>query len=34
MLDVLFALLTTICFAVGLLYIGACDRLNARSNRD
>jgi hypothetical protein len=32
--DILFILSTIVCFAVALLYVAACKRLNSRSPRD
>lgn len=34
MSDIIFILSTVACFAVALLYVAACKRLNPRSSRD
>lgn len=34
MSDIIFTISTIVCFAVALLYVTACDRLNSRSSRD
>jgi hypothetical protein len=34
MTDIIFTLSTVVCFAVALLYVAACKRLNSRSSRD
>jgi hypothetical protein len=34
MADIIFILSTLVCFAVALLYVAACKRLNSRSSRD
>lgn len=34
MADVIFTLSTIVCFAVAVLYVAACKRLNSRSSRD
>jgi hypothetical protein len=34
MSDIIFLLSTAVCFAVAILYVAACNRLNSRSSRD
>jgi len=34
MSDIIFTISTIACFAIALLYVAGCDRLNSRSSRD